>query len=411
MERFDKILPPELLQDPKTARTARYVCLGGWLASALTIPLVIARLVEGSIAITLITGLSAIAFGLLPLLVIATRNVTIGAWGVPGIAVVVLTAMGFVEHGLHADSLFWFAFVPFLGAIFLGRRGAVGFTLASVAAITALYLTHVADGSVDTRLTLRFFAAVNTPVFAGALGWFYDVAHEGERRDLDRARDGFVSTVSHELRTPLTAIRGALGLIRAGVVTGGEATEMLETADRNAERLNRLVDDLLDLSRMQAGQLSLKREKSSVSALVGEAVQEIQTMASAAGATVDVTQSDVDSCVDVDPVRFGQIMANLLSNAVKHGGDGARVEVVVQAASGAVQIGVRDDGPGIPLAFRDSVFERFSMANDSTTRGSGSGLGLAISKHLVVAFGGRIWFETEDGKGTTFWIELPTVTG
>ena len=234
-----------------------------------------------------------------------------------------------------------------------------------------------------------------------------------ERHRLDLLKNEFVSTVSHELRTPLTSIRGSLGLITAGAAgtLPDKAKGLLEIAHKNSERLVGLVNDILDIEKIESGRLEFRRDRLEATALVEQAVEANQAYAA---------QHQVDYRIDIRPGaalpvlgdadRLIQVLTNLLSNAAKFSPAGTSVEVTVEAAGPQVRIGVRDHGAGIPEAFRNRIFQRFAQAegNDSRQKG-GTGLGLSIAKAIVERHGGRIGFEAADGGGTRFWFTLPLV--
>jgi signal transduction histidine kinase len=231
-------------------------------------------------------------------------------------------------------------------------------------------------------------------------------------KSADRAKADFVSTVSHELRTPLTSISGALALVGAG--TAGEmapkARQLVDIANRNAERLARLVDDLLQVQRLEAPIDDLKLVPVPLDALLDRAAREIGPMALKRGVHVARTgQVPGDALVWGDEHRLIQVLHNLLSNAVKFSPAGERVELAARRGGDHWRIAVSDRGPGIPPAFRGQVFQRFAQADSGDTRArGGTGLGLSIAKAIVDKLGGRISFETEMGTGTTFTIELST---
>ncbi len=231
-------------------------------------------------------------------------------------------------------------------------------------------------------------------------------------KSADRAKADFVSTVSHELRTPLTSISGALALVGAG--TAGDmapkARQLVDIANRNAERLARLVDDLLQVQRLEAPIDDLKLVPVPLDALLDRAAREISPMALKRGVHVARTgHVPGDVLVWGDEHRLIQVLHNLLSNAVKFSPAGERVELAARRGGDHWRVAVSDRGPGIPPAFRGQVFQRFAQADSGDTRArGGTGLGLSIAKAIVDKLGGRISFETEMGTGTTFTIELST---
>ncbi len=231
-----------------------------------------------------------------------------------------------------------------------------------------------------------------------------------ERREVDRLKREFVSTVSHELRTPLTSIRGSLGLLSGGVLgeLPAEAKEIVSVAERNVIRLVRLINDILDLERLDTGRLEMHFEDVAMADLLGRSLEAVRAFADQGGIAVVIEPTDSRAHADGD--RAVQVLVNLLSNAIKFSPRGATVDVSAREAEGWIEVRVTDRGRGIPVAVREMVFERFRQveASDAREKG-GSGLGLAICKAIVEQHGGAIGVESEEGKGSTFWFRLPAV--
>lgn len=231
-----------------------------------------------------------------------------------------------------------------------------------------------------------------------------------ERRRVEQLKNDFISMVSHELRTPLTSIHGALGLIgsRYGTALPPEAGQLLDVARRNSLRLVRLVNDILDLQKIESGTLAFELQPLELSAHLRQAVEATEPYAARFGATIAVLETPDNAWLRADPDRLMQVMTNLLSNAAKFTSAGTTVMVSAARCEGMLRIAVADRGPGIPEAFRERVFQRFAQADSSSTRErEGTGLGLNISKAIVERMGGRISFETQISAGTTFFVELP----
>jgi len=231
-----------------------------------------------------------------------------------------------------------------------------------------------------------------------------------ERKKIERLKDDFVSVVSHELRTPLTSIRGSLGLLVGGVA--GELPEkaraLAEVAERNSDRLVRLVNDILDIEKIESGTMALIPARVDLMALVEQAVDSNRAYASLYHAELRIVAAAPEATVWVDADRIQQVLANLLSNAAKNSPRGSSVEIRVQRLDEELCISVTDHGKGIPQEFQPHVFERFAQAETSAARHKGgTGLGLAISKAIVESHRGRLWFETAPGVGTTFTFALP----
>jgi signal transduction histidine kinase len=231
-----------------------------------------------------------------------------------------------------------------------------------------------------------------------------------EHRRLERLKDEFISIVSHELRTPLTSIHGSLGLVsegRAGVLPP-KASQLVEIAYRNSQRLVRLATDLLDLQKIESGSLAFNVHSHALTPLLEASVEANQPYGSRFEVALVLGDVPRDACVLVDADRIMQVLTNLLSNAAKFSPPHGKVTLGAEDRGADVRISVSDCGPGIPRDFRDRIFQRFAQADSSTTRQrEGTGLGLSISKAIVEHLGGRIGFETQEGVGTTFFIDLP----
>jgi len=262
-----------------------------------------------------------------------------------------------------------------------------------------------------------FPAAVSTaPVdgprgtIAGFVLVFSDMT---ERKKAERLKNEFVSTVSHELRTPLTSITGALSLLLRGVGgdLGEQAESLVELAHRNSERLILLINDILDMERISAGEMRFEFRVQEIMPLIDQALETNAPYGEKFDVEFELVSGLEGARVDVDAHRFGQVMANLMSNAAKFSPGGGTVELAVERVGPFVRISVTDQGEGIPEEFRERIFEKFSQADGSDVRElGGTGLGLAISKVIVSKMTGRIDFETEPGKGTTFFFDLPEWT-
>lgn len=231
-----------------------------------------------------------------------------------------------------------------------------------------------------------------------------------QRIRAERVKSDFVSTVNHELRTPSTSIYGSLRLLNGLLGEGfsDEATNLLQIAERNCDRLRALVDDLLDVQGLVTGDLEIDLKPVELRALVTHAIEQEAPFAELRGATIELTPVDQSAYVLADRQRAAQVISNLLSNAVKHTPTGERVEVTVESKPDAWRVAVRDRGPGIDPVFQPKVFERFTISDTSDTREkSGTGLGLYVSKSIVELHGGQIGFSTKPVRGSTFWFDLP----
>jgi PAS domain S-box-containing protein len=226
-------------------------------------------------------------------------------------------------------------------------------------------------------------------------------------RQVDSLKDEFVALVSHELRTPLTSIRGYLELMTEDTNLTEEQGRFLETIDRNAQRLQRVVGDLLFCAQVEAGKLTLESGEVDIDEIVEESVQAATPTAAAKSITLTSELGGIP-IIEGDRVRLAQVLDNLVSNAVKFTPPGGAVTVTTRALPGEVEILVADTGMGIPAAELPNLFRRFYRTERATaTAIPGTGLGLAIAKAIVTGHGGRIRVESADGDGTTFRLILP----
>jgi PAS domain S-box-containing protein len=246
-------------------------------------------------------------------------------------------------------------------------------------------------------------------VTLGAVVVFRDVT---QRREVDRLKSEFVSMVSHELRTPLTAIRGSLGLLAGGAV--GEltpsATRMVDIALVSSERLTRLINEILDLERMEAGGLPMEVGNHAAWTLVDTALAQASVLAQEAGVRLRLIHTEGEVRADAD--RVVQTLLNLMGNAIKFSEPGQEVTVQTVRRGSFVEFEVSDSGRGIPEDKLDAVFARFQQIDSSDAREKGgSGLGLAISRSIVERLGGRIWAANNPDGGAVFRFTLPASTG
>lgn len=231
-----------------------------------------------------------------------------------------------------------------------------------------------------------------------------------ERKELEKRIAEFYSTVSHELRTPLTSIRGSLSLIDDEIVEPGsdEAREMIKIAKTSSERLVRLINDILDLRKIEAGKLELHLVERQPHSILDKSIESMQGMARQSGVSIS-SCVEGDYLLKVDEDRIQQVLTNLLSNAIKFSKAGDSILVTAKAYDGTLmRVSVVDEGPGIPVDAQQKLFEKFQQVDSSDTRQQGgTGLGLAISKAIVQQHGGTIGLHSRVGIGSTFWFELP----
>ncbi len=227
-------------------------------------------------------------------------------------------------------------------------------------------------------------------------------------RELERLKSQFISMVSHELRTPLTSIRASMQLMTAEAMTGNEdADQLVRVALSNADRLIRIVNDILDMSKIEAGEMMVAPRRVPLRPILDDSVRSVAGIAREAGVTVVVPAADLPD-VMADPDRSVQVLVNLLSNAVKHAPTGSTVEVRAERDGGMVAVVVRDHGPGIPAHKVDFIFEPFTQLDGTDTRRiAGTGLGLTIARALAEKQGGTIRVDSREGEGATFTLTLP----
>lgn len=238
------------------------------------------------------------------------------------------------------------------------------------------------------------------------IGTCWDIT---ERKRLDKIKTEFVSTVSHELRTPLTAINGALGLLVGGALgeLPDKAKQVLDIANKNAQRLKLLINDLLDMDKLLAGKLEFHCELQTLAPLIERAVNENKAYAEQMQVRFIIVPAEVNPLVSVEDVRFLQVMANFLTNAAKFSQAGSDVFISLTYVNGYARVSVKDNGVGLDAESKSHIFEKFYQADSSDTRRKGgTGLGLAIAKEIVERMNGRIGFTSVLGEGSTFYAEF-----
>jgi PAS domain S-box-containing protein len=261
------------------------------------------------------------------------------------------------------------------------------------------------DGSTfPTDVAISRFADVGEPFYIAVIR---DITH---RKRVEAMKTEFVSTVSHELRTPLTSIGGSLGLLASGAVgqLNDKAARLVSIAHTNCERLVRLINDILDIEKIESGNMAFDMRRLQVAPLVQRTVGANRGFAEGHRVSLTMHVTPWPQFVMGDPDRLEQVLTNLVSNAIKHSPEGGEVEVWCEQRATMARIEVRDRGPGVPHGFRDRIFGRFAMADssDSRTRG-GTGLGLAIAREIAERHGGTVDFADRQGGGTVFFLELP----
>jgi len=233
---------------------------------------------------------------------------------------------------------------------------------------------------------------------------FNSMAHDLQRDE--QLRRDMVADVAHELRSPLTNVRGYLEAIRDDVVKPSEKT--IDSIYDETMLLSRLIDDLQELSLADSGELKLYREDENVSGLIEQAVSAVRSRAEEKGLTISADMAAELSTVNIDFLRIKQVLLNLLENAIVHTPAGGKITVDAAAQGDMVEIGVTDDGEGIPPEELQNIFERFHRVDKSRSRSTGgTGLGLTIARYLVEAHGGKIQVSSEPGQGSRFFFTVP----
>lgn len=304
------------------------------------------------------------------------------------------------------------------------RRGEYGVgdpdrQVAARVAIARQFLPHRIE---RVRPDGQIIDIVGTPMsIGGFVSTYTDVTDErrkaemlreqlAERERTERLKTEFVSTVSHELRTPLTSISGALELLNSGILgkMPAKAKNMVRIAFNNSQRLIRLINDILDIERMESDRMPFDIKPHCLRPLIERAISDLSPFASSLSVELKLQCPAGDLIAEVDPNRFNQVITNLLSNATKFSPRGETVTVTLKRMGATVRVSVADCGPGIPKEFHSRVFEKFAQADGSDSRSQGgTGLGLAIVKKIVERLRGAVGFETEDGTGTMFYVDLP----
>ena len=230
---------------------------------------------------------------------------------------------------------------------------------------------------------------------------------EAARAELERQRDEFFSSVSHDLRTPVAAIKAAVGVVLANEPPNMPAPlhRLLGNIDLAADELTKLIEDLLEIARLQAGRVTLWRTPVDLRDVVARAVHAIEPLTAERQQTLEVLQPDHPVIAEVDGDRLGRVLRNLLANAQKYGHAQGRIVVRLQERAGDVDITVTDDGPGIPDQDQERIFERFYRVSGSAA--AGTGLGLAIARGLVELHGGALSVVSAPGSGSTFTVSVP----
>jgi PAS domain S-box-containing protein len=275
---------------------------------------------------------------------------------------------------------------------------------------------HFLNQRLETTVMNREGEKITVEVTVGLAGttetYFFSIfLHDiSDRKAVERMKNEFISTVSHELRTPMTSIRGSLGLLIGGAVgeIPPQAKSLLDIANKNCERLVRMINDMLDLEKIESGNMHFDLVTQALRPLVEQAIESTHGYAAQFNVRVELQCDAADTPVTVDRDRMIQVLVNLLSNAIKFSPAGELVEVRISKKSDHVRLEVVDHGRGIPEEFRGRIFQKFAQVDSTDARDkTGTGLGLSICKCIVEEHQGRIGFRSAIGGGSEFHVELP----
>jgi two-component system phosphate regulon sensor histidine kinase PhoR len=291
-------------------------------------------------------------------------------------------------------------------AIEVIRRAPVDAALAEALLSAAPVVREIQLGGPSARhLEMHAVRFPSQGPLLGTVAVFHDVT---EIHQLESMRRDFVANVSHELRTPLTAIRGFAETLRSSEVPVEQRRQYLDVILRHADRLTALIEDLLELSRIEGGTRDLALEPVDIGALARSLLQDLKPRLEAGRMTAVVQAGPAPAAALTDRRALEQVLLNLLDNAIKYSEPGGRIEITLTGSPDGVRIDVSDTGMGIPEADRARIFERFYRVEKARSRDlGGTGLGLSIVKHLVQALDGEVFVASREGKGTTFTLRLP----
>jgi two-component system, OmpR family, phosphate regulon sensor histidine kinase PhoR len=226
-------------------------------------------------------------------------------------------------------------------------------------------------------------------------------------RRLETVRRDFISNISHELRTPLASLRALAETLQAGALDDPPAARrFLDRMQTEVDALTQMVHELLELSRIESGRLTLDFKPVGASELLSSASERMHMQAERAGLTLRVETADSLPKIRADTARLEQVLVNLIHNSVKFTKPGGEIVLLAKAINGAVRFAVKDTGVGIPLDDLPRIFERF-YKSDRSRAGGGTGLGLSIARHIVESHGGLIWVDSIEGQGSTFFFTIP----
>ncbi len=286
--------------------------------------------------------------------------------------------------------------------------------IAKDSVLGALILVNLRRQGAFSAADLRFLQAVANQVaivLENARLWS-EVSRAQAQAEANRFKDEFLASISHQLLTPITSIRAAADLLTASLAKGGKAADsLISSIARNTQRLQGLVEELLDMARLQRGEARLSREPWDLKTIVRESAAAIEPLAGGKEQALEVETPSSSCPVLADRGRLEQVLMNLLSNSCKFTPRHGHIKVALQDKGREYLVSVADDGVGIPLAQQSRIFERFYSNSRGPGQKTGAGLGLAIAKMVVELHGGHIWVKSQGGRGSTFFFTLPRRDG
>jgi PAS domain S-box-containing protein len=255
------------------------------------------------------------------------------------------------------------------------------------------------DGTTADILWSMYWSAAHKSMFC--------VAHDiTDRKEIERLKQDFVAMLSHDLRSPLTAVQGALSLTTAGVdgQLPDKVIQRLNKSQQNVQRIITIVNDLLDIEKMNAGMMQLNKTNVALIDIFEHARDNVEVLAQQKELKLVITNTNIDIIADMDLVQ--RVLVNLISNAIKYSPPNGEITITATETGDFVEVCVTDEGPGVPEAYKEAIFDRYRQV-DGASR-AGTGLGLAICKAVIEEHGGTIGVRSEPGKGSTFWFRLPS---
>jgi len=261
----------------------------------------------------------------------------------------------------------------------------------------------------DGKILPVEMVATKTILSGNDVFYIFYISDISDRKQGEKTKEEFVSVVSHELRTPLTAILGGLGLLKSDIVdlSPEKKENILDIAISNSERLVGLVNDLLDIQKIESGSFDLTFEVFNIVEVAHQAIEQNEGYANKFNVTLKLNVDEKPIWVDIDHFRILQVMANLLSNAIKFSPENGVVNITVLENEESVCVKISDNGPGVADEFKEKIFQKFSQADSAANRQyAGTGLGLSITKYLIEAHGGEIGLEPNESGGTTFYFKI-----